>query len=194
MANAMRTIEYVPIALMACQSVRLWWRLKKKRWQRIKDRHPRQRHPKPPRDCPHCCRGVRLETARINWDVTPYREVKSKQGRKKRYSTQSYACLNLACAYVGHTGENIHVLVHHAHRGKDKDVPYLRRQACATVFSGRKGTPLLPHSESGAGGNGSDVLNLWGMAVNKSRKIPYWSPDVYNPLQRKTPLYRCGIN
>ena len=146
MTDAIRMIEYVLIALMAYQLVRLWWRLNQRRvkkwWQRVKDHHPRQRHPKSPKDCPHCCRGIRLETARINWDVKPWGEVKSKRGRKKKYPTQGYACLDADCAYFGHTDENIHALVHHAHRGKDKDIPYLCCQACQTVFSSRKGTPL----------------------------------------------------
>ena len=54
MADPMRTIEYVLIALMAYQFVRLWWRLNrrwvKKWWQRVKDHHPRQRHPKTPKE------------------------------------------------------------------------------------------------------------------------------------------------
>jgi hypothetical protein len=146
MAVSMRTIEYVLIGLMAYQLVRMWWRLNRRRvkkwWQRVKDHHPRQRHPKSPKDCPHCCRGVRLETARIKWAVRPWVEVKSTRGRKKKYSTQGYACSNPDCAYFGHTDEGIHALVHHAHRGKDKDIPYLCCQACQTVFSSRNGTPL----------------------------------------------------
>jgi hypothetical protein len=90
MADSMRTLEHFVIGLLAFQLLRLWWRLKRskvKQWlQRVKDYHPRQRHPKSPKDCPHCCRGVRLETARINGDVMPWGEVKSKRGRKKAYA------------------------------------------------------------------------------------------------------------
>jgi hypothetical protein len=61
MADAMRTLEYVLIALMAYQLVRLWWRLNRRRvkkwWQRVKDHHPRQRHPKSPKDV---CRPLRF--------------------------------------------------------------------------------------------------------------------------------------
>jgi hypothetical protein len=124
MTNPIRTIEYVLIALMAYQLVRLWWRLNRRRmetwWQRVKDHHPRQRHPKSPKDCPHCCRGVRLETARIKWEVKPWGEVKSTRGRKKKYATQGYACLNPACAYFGHTDERMHALVRHTTRGKTR--------------------------------------------------------------------------
>ena len=146
MADTRRMIDYVLIALMAYQVGRRWWRVNRRRvkqwWQRVKDHHPRQRHPKSPKDCPHCCGGVRLETARINWEVKPWCEVKSTRGRKKKYATQGYACLNPACAYFGHTDERMHALVRHTTRGKDRDIPYLCCQACQTVFSSRKGTPL----------------------------------------------------
>jgi IS1 family transposase len=146
MTDTMRTIEYGLIALMAYQVVRRWWRLNRRRakrwWQWVKDHHARQRHPKSPQDCPHCCHGVRLETAQINWHVKPWGEVKSTRGRKKKYATQGYACLNPACACFGHTDERIHALVRHTTRGKDKDIPYRCCQACQTVFSSRKGTPL----------------------------------------------------
>jgi len=79
MADTMRMIDYVLIALMAYQVVRLWWRLNRRRvkqwWQRVKDHQPRQRHPKSLKNCPHCRRGVRLEAARINWEVKPWCEV-----------------------------------------------------------------------------------------------------------------------
>jgi len=146
MADGMRVIDDVLIALLAYQVVRLWWRVNRRQvkqwWQRVKDHHPRRRHPKSPKDCPHCCRGLHLASARIKWDVTPWCEVKSKRGRKKVYATHGYACLNPACAYFGHTDERIHALVRHTTRGKDKDIPYLCCQACQTVFSSRKGTPL----------------------------------------------------
>ena len=146
MTEPIRTIEYVLIGWMAYQLVRLWWRLNRRRvkkwWQWVKEHHPRQRHPKSPKDCPHCCRGVRLETAGINWNVKPWCEVKSPRGRKKKYATQGYACLNPACAYFGHTDERIHALVRHTTRGKDKDIPYVCCQAWQTVFSSRKGMPL----------------------------------------------------
>jgi hypothetical protein len=69
-------------------------------------------------------------------------EVKSKRGRKKRYATQGYACLNPACPYYGIIDETIHALVRHTSRGKDRDIPYLCCQCCRTVFTSRKGTPL----------------------------------------------------
>ena len=142
----MRTLEHVVLGILLVHLLRLWWRLnrrKVKQWvQRVKDQRPLQRHPKSPKDCPHCCRGVRLETARINADVRPWREVKSRRGRKKQHTTAGYACLNPRCPYYGITDEGRHALVRHTARGKDKDIPYLRCQSCKQVFTSRKGTPL----------------------------------------------------
>ncbi len=141
----MRTLEYVVMGWLSYHLVRLWWRLNRGReqgWIRhVKDHRPHQRHPKSPKDCVYCCRGLRLETPHLNRDVTPWCEVKSRCGRKKQYPTAGYACLNPACQYYGITDER-HALVRHTLRGKDKDIPYLRCQCCKQVFTTRKGTPL----------------------------------------------------
>lgn len=142
----MRTLENIVMVLLLVQLVRLWWQLnhgRVKRWmQRVKDHRPRKRHPKSPKDCPHCCAGVALETIRINADVRPWYEVKNKRGRKKQYATQGLACLNRTCRYYGVRDEGRHALVRHTLRGKDQDIPYLRCQCCKQVFSSRRGTPL----------------------------------------------------
>ena len=149
-------LEHVAWLLLLMHSLRLWWRLNKRRvkdwWQRVKDHLPIHRHPKSPRDCPHCCHGVHLEKVHLNRDVTPWGEVKSRRGRKKQYSTQGCACLNPACLYYGITDEAIHALVRHTSRGKDRDIPYLRCQCCQTVFTSRQGTPGLPQSPPGQSG------------------------------------------
>ena len=114
-----------------------------KRWlEQVKDHRPRKRHPKSPKDCLQCCAGVRLETARINEQVKPWGEVRSKRGRQKRYATEGLACLNRVCPYYGVRDEKRHALVRHTTRGKDKDIPYVLCQSCQQVFSSRKGTPL----------------------------------------------------
>jgi len=139
-------VEYGLIALMTYALLWQWWRLNRRRvrgwWKRVKDHLPMKRHPKSPKDCPHCCGGLHLETVRINHNMTPWSAVKSKRGRKKKYVTQGWACLNRACPYYGTTEEAIHALVRHTLRGKDQDILYLRCQCCQTVFSSRKGTPL----------------------------------------------------
>jgi len=138
--------EHGLLLVMGVYVLRLWWRLNKCRvkgwWQRVKDHRPLKRHPKSPHDCPHCCRGVHLESVRINPAVTPWSQVKSKRGRKKQYPTHGWACLNPVCPYFGITEETIHALVRHSLRGKDHDIPYLCCQCCHTVFSSRQGTPL----------------------------------------------------
>src|SRR5512145_297818 len=139
-------LEHLALLLLLAHWSCLWWRLNRRRvkgwFQRVKDHLPIHRHPKSPKDCPHCCQGLHLERGPINRAVRPWREVKSKRGRKKQYATQGYACLNPACPYYGIIDETIHALVRHASRGKDRDIPYLRCQCCLTVFSSRKGTPL----------------------------------------------------
>jgi IS1 family transposase/transposase-like protein len=139
-------LEHCLLLVMWVYVLRVWWRLNKRRvkgwWQRVKDHLPMKRHPKSPKDCPHCCQGVHLGSVRINHAVTPWGEVKSKRGRKKQNPTQGWACLDPACPYFGITEEVIHALVRHTLRGKDRDIPYLRCQCCQTVFSSRKGTPL----------------------------------------------------
>jgi transposase-like protein len=123
--------------------LRMGWQLNRRKvkgwWKRIKDHLPVKRHPKSPKDCPHCCRGVQLERVRINHAVTSWSEVKSQRGRKKQYPTQGWACLNPGCPYFGITKEAIQALVRHTLRGQDRDILYLRCQCCRTVFSSRKG-------------------------------------------------------
>jgi len=139
-------LEHLVLLLLFVYTSHLWWRLNRRRvkgwWQRVKDHLPLHRHPKSPKDCPHCCQGVHLEKVQINREVRPWSEVKSKRGRKKQYPTQGWACLNPACPYVGITEETIHALVRHTLRGKDHDILYLRCQCCQSIFSSRKGTPL----------------------------------------------------
>jgi hypothetical protein len=114
------------LLVMAYLLVRMGWQLNRRRvkrlWTRAKDHLPRKRHPKSPKDCPHCRRGVRLETAHIHTGVTPWCQGKSPRGAKKRYSTHGHACLNPDCPYYGLTDEPIHALVRHPWRGKDKDI------------------------------------------------------------------------
>lgn len=111
-------------------------------WKRTKDRLPRHWHPKSPQDCPHCRAGVKLGVARVNREVRPWGEQKSRRGVRKRISTEGLACLNPACAYFGVTDERVHAVVGNGKRGKGHDIQYLKCQACQKAFSCRKGTPL----------------------------------------------------
>ncbi len=91
-------IEHLMILAMMCLLLRMGWQLNRRKvkrwWERVKDHLPVKRHPKSPKDCPHCCRGIHLESVQIKRDVTPWSAVKSKRGRKKQYPTQGWACLN----------------------------------------------------------------------------------------------------
>ena len=93
--------EHLALLLRLAYSLRQGWQLNRRRvkggLRRVKDHLPIQRHPKSPKDCPHCCGGLHLEKVHINREVEPWSEVKSQRGRKKRDSTQGYACLKPAC-------------------------------------------------------------------------------------------------
>jgi hypothetical protein len=108
-------LEQLAMPGLMAYAPRLWWRLNRRRmkgWlQRVKDHLPIHRHPKSPKDCLHCCRGLHLEKVHIKRDVRPWEEMKRQRGRKKRYATQGCACLNPACPYCGITDETIYTLV-----------------------------------------------------------------------------------
>jgi IS1 family transposase/transposase-like protein len=139
-------IEKLLIVGLVILVIRYWWQVNRgwlrRWWKQTKDRLPRHWHPKSPHDCPHCQAGVKLEVARVNQQVLPWREQRSRRGAKKRITTQGYACLNPACVYFGITDEQVHAVVGNGKRGKDHDIQYLKCQACQKVFTCRKGTPL----------------------------------------------------
>jgi len=191
-------IEHLMILGLSCLVLRQWWQLNRRWvkawWQQVKDHLPITRHPKSPKDCPHCCRGVHLETASINQQVKPWSEVKSKRGRKKQYPTQGWACLNPACPYFGITADAIHALVRHTSRGKDHDIPYLRCQCCRTVFSSRKGTPLYYLKTK------TDqvemVLWFWAEGVDRAVLVRYTGREdatIARWLARMGSCWRTGI-
>jgi hypothetical protein len=82
-------LERLAMVWLLVYAKQLWWRLNRRRvkgWiERAKDHLPIHRHPKSPKDCPHCCRGLHLEKVHIKRDVRPWGEVESRRGRKKRY-------------------------------------------------------------------------------------------------------------
>ena len=65
-------LEHCLLLVMLVYVLRVWWRLNKRRmkgwWRRVKDHLPVKRHPKSPKDCPHCCRGVVLAEMLIRSD------------------------------------------------------------------------------------------------------------------------------
>jgi transposase-like protein len=133
------------LAITAC--LLLWQRYQKQLyglWKqaRMAARRPRKWKAKTPADCPACRSGVRLSIRPIRRDAQPWREQKSRQGRKKRIRTQGHACPNPACCYFGVTDEQVHAVVGNGKRGKYAHIQALKCQCCRTSFSSRRNTPL----------------------------------------------------
>jgi len=74
-------------------------------------------------------------------EVTPWKEVRSKRGRKKEIDTEGQCCLNLFCRYFGITDAAVHALVGDGVQGPNR-IQLLRCQACGRGFSSRRNTPL----------------------------------------------------
>ena len=133
------------LILFAVLLLRVSWRLYspslRRRWKRVKARLPRRWKPRSPKDCPHCCQGLSLESRPIQREVEPYPERKSTRGRKKEISTAGFACLNPLCDYFGVTDDQVHALVGNGKRGIRNDIQQFRCQACKTGFTCRRNTP-----------------------------------------------------
>ncbi len=103
--------------------------------------------PRTPDDC-GLCRAEAGPTvgdeavAQCEREVRPWKEVKSRRGRRKRAKTEGYACPNKECEYYGITDASIHALVGYGRHGKDEAIRDLRCQACGTKVSERWGTLL----------------------------------------------------
>jgi hypothetical protein len=139
-------VEHVVIAVLVCIVVRMAWkhhhRRLRKLWEKVKAGRPRRWRAKSPHDCPACQAGVKLAVQRARRKVTPWSEVRSRRGRKKRIETRGFACCKTSCKYFGNTDPGVHALVGYGKRGKDRDIQTLRCQACGCVFSARRNTPL----------------------------------------------------
>ena len=114
----------------------------RRRWKNAKARLPRRWKPRSPKDCPHCCQGLSLESRPVQREVEPYAERKSTRGRKKEICTAGFACLNPLCDYFGITDDQVHALVGNGKRGIKNDIQHFRCQWCRTDFSCRRNTPL----------------------------------------------------
>jgi transposase-like protein len=78
----------------------------------------------------------------IHRQVKPWREYRSRRGRKKKIKTQGHACPNPHCRYFGITDEDVHALVGNGRRGKRGHIQAFKCQCCQTNFSSRRNTPL----------------------------------------------------
>jgi IS1 family transposase len=111
-------------------------------WKNAKARLPRRWKPRSPRDCPHCCEGLSLESFSVERHVEPYARRKSRRGRKQEIPTAGFACLNPLCDYFGITDDQVHALVGNGRRGIRRDIQHFRCQWCRIDFSCRRNTPL----------------------------------------------------
>ena len=134
------------LLLFAVLLLKVGWQLYaprlRRRWRKAKARLPRRWKPRSPKDCPHCCEGLSLESRPVEREVEPYAERKSKRGRKQEICTAGYACLNPHCEYFGITDDQMHALVGNGKRGIKNDIQHFRCQWCRTDFSCRRNTPL----------------------------------------------------
>lgn len=134
------------LLLFSVLLLRLGWQLYaprlRRRWEQAKARLPRCWKPRSPKDCPHCCQGLSLESRRVQREVEPYAEHKSTRGRKQEISTAGFACLNPLCDYFGITDDQVHALVGNGKRGIKGDIQHFCCQWCRTDFSCRRNTPL----------------------------------------------------
>jgi IS1 family transposase len=100
--------------------------------------------PRTPYDCPACRQQAtaptELRPARPS--VTPWCEIKSRRGARKRIDTQGFACPNRTCVYYQITDAQVHALVGDGVDGRHERIQTLRCQACHTTFSTRRDTPL----------------------------------------------------
>jgi len=146
MSDQLLEFDQLLLILFAVLLLRVSWRLYfprlRRRWRSAKARLPRRWKPRSPKDCPHCCQGLSLESRPVERKVEPYARRKSTRGRKKEICTAGYACLNPQCDYFGITDDQVHALVGNGKRGIEDNIQHFRCQWCRRDFSCRRNTPL----------------------------------------------------
>lgn len=98
--------------------------------------------PRTPEDCPACCHAASQPIPPTASPVRPWREVKSRRGRRKTIPTDGYACPYVDCRYHNIPDANVHALVGYGHYGNPTRIQNLYCQACQHKFSVRRHTPL----------------------------------------------------
>jgi len=83
---------------------------------------PRPLKPRTPDDCPVCGRPhpTPLWGNPRKPGVLPWRERKSRRGRRKTICTAGHACPNPECDYYGNTDATFHAMVGNGKRGADR--------------------------------------------------------------------------
>ena len=102
---------------------------------------PRKWKSRNPKHCPACRAGICLPALHPRREVTTWKDVRSRRGRKKRIQTEGHCCLNPFCWYFGITDAAVHALVGNGTQGPNK-IQLLRCQACGRGFTSRRNTPL----------------------------------------------------
>ena len=96
MSDQLIEFDQLLLILFAVLLLKVSWKLYaprlRRRWKRVKARLPRRWKPRSPKDCPHCCQGLSLESRPIEREVESYTMRKSTRGRKKEICTAGYAC------------------------------------------------------------------------------------------------------
>ena len=71
--------DRILLILLAFLLLRVCWQLYaprlRRRWRKAKARLARRRKPRSPKDCPHCCQGLSLESAPVQRSVELYAEL-----------------------------------------------------------------------------------------------------------------------
>jgi IS1 family transposase len=129
------------IWLVDGREIRREWqrlRLKAGEWRRTR----RALRPRGADSCERCCAEGERKTCQGKGKVVAWEHYKQQTGRHKAYNSDGEFCPNAACRYYEVSDGPIHAIVHDGWRGKRKDIPYWRCQACGKRFSGRRNTPL----------------------------------------------------
>ena len=101
----------------------------------------RQWHAKTPQDCPQCrCQRPHAPADLI--EVTPWKTLRSRRGRKKSINSEGVACANPACVYFGCVVESVHAMVADGVRGRTDAIQHWKCQACGRRVTERKYTPM----------------------------------------------------
>jgi hypothetical protein len=102
--------------------------------------------PKSQKDCPCCqaalAQGIPLSPECQHTPLTPWDQIKGKEGPPKFICTEGHFCSNPSCRYYGISDQNIHALCGYGKQDVNKSIQDLFCQACKTKVSSRKHTPL----------------------------------------------------
>jgi len=89
----------------------IWWQMPRETPEEVKKKKRRRLNPQTPDDCELCQLGIHKPKRRLLRRVTPWSEVKSRAGAKKRSNSEGRACPRRCCVYYGITDMRLHALV-----------------------------------------------------------------------------------